>query len=129
MRKRCRPALTSNCLLQRRVTAETVINRVLTEYLDIEEKEYFSLYYLENNHRVSHCDFYAFSHQYLFIFHQLFLDPRKQIKRLMPDGKLVLLQDCVDILRLTASAKQWDLYFGVKFYVHNPDILKQDITR
>ena len=44
----------SNCLLQRRVTAETVIHRVLKEFLDIEEKEYFSLYYLDNNHRVRH---------------------------------------------------------------------------
>jgi len=63
------------------------------------------------------------------MFQQLFLDPRKQIKKIMPDGKLVKPQDYVTVSLLTASAKQWDLYFGVKFYVHNPDILKQDMTR
>ena len=63
------------------------------------------------------------------MFHQLFLDPRKQIKKLMPNCKFVNKQNCVIVLFKTASAKQWDLYFGVKFYAPSPDILKQDITR
>ena len=45
------PAL-MGLLLQRRAKAEVPINSVLQD-LDIEEKEYFSLYYLDNNHRVS----------------------------------------------------------------------------
>ena len=61
--KRCRP-YASNVFLQRRTTAEAVINRVITDFLDIEEKEYFALYYLEHNHRVSHesLEYYSYSY-------------------------------------------------------------------
>ena len=35
----------------------------------------------------------------------------------------------VNVCVTIATARQWNLYFGVKFYVHSPDILKQDVTR
>ena len=79
--------------VRRKCKASVLFDEVFTA-LDLSEKDYFSLYYLDNNMRV-------------------YLDPLKSAKRQIPvddDGV-------------------WRLFFGVKYYIEDPSVFKEDITR
>jgi hypothetical protein len=72
----------------------TAIFEEVYKHLDVVERDYFGLYYLDNMVKV-------------------YIDPLKTAKRQIPveeDGS-------------------WKLHFGVKYYIEDPTILKEDITR
>jgi hypothetical protein len=71
------------------------------KFLDIEEKDYFSLYFKEGNHRI-------------------FLDHEKPLKK--------------QLTETTHSDErgkwpQYELHFGVKYYVGDPSSLREEMTR
>ena len=83
-----------------KITGQALVDDVLKQ-LDIEEKDYFSLYFKDSNHRI-------------------FIDHDKQLKKQLeestyegPEGKWAT----------------WNVSFGVKYYVRDPTHLKEELTR
>ena len=80
-------------IVDRKIKAADLVERIHTE-VDVYEKDYFALYFIENNQKI-------------------FLEAHKCVKDQVP----------------TSMRNSWRLKYGVKFYLSDPSMLKEDISR